>query len=141
MMKNLLTKLFTLCIGLALLFGCANTNENTDPPENNSTATEQTNEANEEVVIITISKDEGAEVLSEKEVAIEDGTILMDVMKENFDIEENGGFISAIDGVEAKEEDKMFWAISVNDEMAEVGAAEYELTADDDVVFDLQSWE
>jgi hypothetical protein len=140
-MNQLLKRLFTLGMAITLLFGCSTANDNSAPSENDNAENQPTEEASEEVVTITISKDEGEEVLADKEVAMEDGAILMDVLKENFEIEEEGGFIQAIDGVVAEEDEKMFWAIIVNDEMAEVGAAEYELEANDHVEVDLQSWE
>lgn len=113
---------------------------NAEETENNVSAEEQ-----EETVVITISKDDGEEVITDKEIAIEEGDILIDVMEENFDIETeyDGTFITSIDGVapaEGEEEEKG-WVYFVNDEMALVGAAEYELTPGDEVTFDLQAWE
>ena len=50
--------------------------------------------------------------------------------------------VSSIQSKELSQEDeKKAWMFFVNDEMAEVGAADYELSPGDHVVFDLQSWE
>jgi len=65
----------------------------------------------------------------------------MDVLKENFDVEEDNGFVTAIDGVEQDVNAQIGWMYFVNDEMAMVGANEYELSPGDVVNFDLQSWE
>ena len=130
--------LFTIFTTLLLVVGCSN--ESTTPAEEEETVVETT-ESQEEVIKVTISKDEGEEVLSEKEIEIEENAILMDIMKENYDIEEDDGFITSIDGVAPEEGEEKAWMYFVNDEMAMVGAAEYELEAGDNVVFDLQAWE
>ncbi|WP_337020155.1 DUF4430 domain-containing protein [Oceanobacillus massiliensis] len=66
---------------------------------------------------------------------------MLDVMEDNFFIERDGAYITSIERVSASEEDKTAWMYFVNDEMATVGADEYELSPGDKVVFDLQSWE
>jgi len=137
--KKGLTYLLSLILAIGVLTGCGTTNE--APEMNNSTNNTETQEVNEDVIHVTISKDEGEEVLSEKEIAIEEGAILMDVLKENFDIEEDGGFVTSIDGVAPEEGEQVAWMYFVNDEMAMVGANEYELSPGDEVNFDLQAWE
>src|SRR5699024_2166828 len=108
----------------------------------NQTETRENNtksEANEEEqVSITISEDDGEEVRAEEKVDVEEGAILMDVLDENFDIEEDDGCITAIDGIENDEEEGKYWKYEVNDEMAQVGADEVEVSPGDDVVFDVQ---
>lgn len=132
-------QMITIMSMALLLFGCsANTPDTSNQTDSNTS--EQTAEQ-EAVVVITISQDEGEEVLSTKEVSISEGDILMDVMKAHFDIEEDGGFITSIDGIAPKEDEKKAWMFFVNGDMAMVGAAEYELSAGDKVTFDLQSWE
>lgn len=137
---NKFVKWITMLMLLFALSACGSqdnqTNNNSEEINN-----ETTEEVNEQTVSITISMDEGEETISEKEVPIEDGAILMDIMKENFDVEESDGFITAIEGVEQNEEEKKAWMYFVNGEMAPVGANEYELSAGDEVSFDLQSWE
>lgn len=134
-MKQVWMKIGTMFIVAGLLFGCAN-NNGTDNSEGDNTE-----EASEVPISITISEDEGDEVISEEDVDVEEGDILMDVMEDHYDIEEEDGFIHSIEGVAPEEEEERAWMYSVNDEMAEVGAAEYEVEADDDIVFDLQSYE
>ena len=145
-MNKWFMRLASLVMVIGLLMGCASDTNDQDGTNNNQSEQQNQNDANssevaEEVVVITISKDHNEEVITEKEVAIEDGEILLDVMKENFDIEEEGGFISSIDGVEQDIDAQMSWMYFVNDEMPPVGAAEYELSVGDQVNFDLQAWE
>lgn len=130
--------LFSIITSLVLITGCAANDVN----NNNTNNDKVNNEVVEETTItISITKDEGEETLSEKEVEIEEGDILMDVLKEHYNIEEDGGFITEIDGVGPEADEQVAWMYFVNDEMAPVGANEYELKADDHVNFDLQAWE
>lgn len=145
-MKNILVRIMSLLVVVGLLVGCGtdNNNELATQPANNET--EETNnnlsaEEAEQTVSITISKDEEAEIIVEKEIEIEENDLLMDVMKENFDIEEEDGFIHSIEGIAPLEDEEKAWMYFVNGEMAMVGAAEYELSPGDEVSFDLQAWE
>ncbi|MFD1039494.1 DUF4430 domain-containing protein [Virgibacillus byunsanensis] len=127
-MNKMFFKLTALLLVFGLLMGCASDDTSSS-------------EENEGSVDITISKDNGEEIVTEKEVPIEDGAILMDVMQENFDIEEDEGFITSIEGEAPEEGEQKAWMFFVNDEMGAVGANELELQVDDRVTFDLQAWE
>ncbi|WP_156289265.1 DUF4430 domain-containing protein [Oceanobacillus salinisoli] len=142
-MKMWKIPLMTLLLLMGVLAGCAS--EESDETENNAststTNSSQTEEVAEDHVRITISVDNGAEFITEEEIPIEEGDILLDVMEEHFYVEHEGGFITSIERVEASEEEQTAWMYFVNDEMPTVGAAEYELSSGDKIVFDLQSWE
>lgn len=145
-MNKWFMRLSSLLMVIGLLVGCASDTNDQEVTNNNQTEQNQNNDQNtseitEENITITISKNHNEEVLTEKEVAIEEGAILLDVMKENFEIEEDNGFITSIDGVEQDLDAQMSWMYFVNDEMAPVGAGEYELSVGDTVNFDLQAWE
>ncbi|KGX85953.1 DUF4430 domain-containing protein [Pontibacillus litoralis] len=127
---------FVLMLGLA---ACGQTTE--EDAGSSAENTEQSAEQSEESVQVVISKNKGEETLTDKTIEIEEGQTVYDVMANHFDIEDNNGFITSIDGVVAKEEEKQAWMYSVNDESAEVGAKDYELKAGDKVTFDLQKWE
>ncbi|HLS66639.1 MAG TPA: DUF4430 domain-containing protein [Pseudogracilibacillus sp.] len=139
-MKQSLLRFLYVFAAVLLITGCSTAN-NTEEAEVETTETAEQEEVVESVITVTISEDEGEIVHDEKEIEIEEGAILMDVLKESFDIEEEDGFITAIDGIQADEGEQRGWMYYVNDEMAMVGAAEYELEEDDHVVFDLQAWE
>lgn len=123
-----------------ILVGCAdqnnNNSNNASEIDNNDTNQEQ----NEAIIVVTLSKDDGDEVMSEEEVTINEGDILLDIMIEDFDAKHDNGFITSIDGIEADDPNEEGWLYYVNDEEAPVGAAEYELSADDKVRFDFQKW-
>jgi hypothetical protein len=137
-------KLFSVMLALVVLVGCGNgeANNTQKNQENNNNNTESSEQQEEATITVTLTKNKEAEVLEEQELVIKEGNILLDVMKENFDIEEKEpGYIIAIEGIVADEAESMFWALSVNGEMSMVGAAEVELKNGDSVNFDLQSWE
>ncbi|MCM3396593.1 DUF4430 domain-containing protein [Oceanobacillus profundus] len=142
-MKKWIFQFAVIVMSVGLLFGCSsdeNTNQNTSVSTNNSS---QSEEVAEDSVRITISINEGEEYVTEEVIQIEEGDILMDVMEENFYIEtaHDGQYITSIERVAASDEEKTAWMFFVNDEMATVGASDYELSPGDVVVFDLQPWE
>lgn len=152
MSRRILMTVFALLSALFLMTGCGADNGDANNINNNSTnnvtnnennANETENESEDAVVEVefTISKDEGEEVIETKTIEIEEGDVVLDVLKDNFDVEENDGFVTSINGVSEDPDNQIGWIYFVNDEMAMVGAAEYELKADDQVNFDLQSWE
>ncbi|UFT97663.1 DUF4430 domain-containing protein [Radiobacillus kanasensis] len=134
--KSLLALLFAALV----LVGCGQ--DSTDNAENNQEDKENTEQMEkQEVVTVVISKDNGAEVVTEKEIPIEEGTTVLGVMKENFEIEESDGFITSIEGVSQDDKNGKYWMYTVNEEMAKVGAAEYKLEPGDQVTFDLHAME
>ncbi|WP_079530163.1 DUF4430 domain-containing protein [Halobacillus hunanensis] len=90
---------------------------------------------------IELSKNKGEKVLANKEVTVEKGTVLMEVMKNNFEVAEKDGFITGIKGITASEEEQKAWMFTINGESSMVGANKYEVKQGDEIVFDLQSWE
>lgn len=147
-MKKWLTYLSAMFLALGLLTGCSNGADEGDiSEENNTNTTVSTNESSgkedlaEDEVRITISIDNGKESVAEEVVQVEEGDILMDVLKDTFYVEEDGGFITSIERVENDDEEGKYWMFFVNGEMAEVGAGDYELTGGEDIDFDLQAME
>ncbi|MFD1360590.1 DUF4430 domain-containing protein [Lentibacillus salinarum] len=136
-----------LLVVIGLMTGCGAGEENQTESNNGNlqTATNENTdgELSEDEIRITISQDNGKEYIDEKEIAIEEGAILMDVLQENFyvETEEDGQFITSIERVSAEEDEQKAWIFEVNGEKANVGAAEYELSPGDNVTFDYQAWE
>lgn len=94
-------------------------------------------------VEVTISVTEDGELIEngEQVVEVEEGALLLDVMKENFEIEETDTFINAINGVEQDANANKWWLFDVNGEMAQKGAAETELKAGDLIEWKLEAYE
>jgi hypothetical protein len=130
-------------LAAVLLFvGCgADDNNEEGAVSTNDTEQNEDNEAAEDTVLITISIDEGSEYVDEKEIPVEEGDILMDVMKQNFYVEEEGGFITSIERVSAEDDEDKGWIFFINGETAMIGAEEYELSPGEEITFDFQAWE
>ncbi len=147
-MNKWLLRFATVLLLIGIMAGCSSGADSSDTSSKDESAQtgkqtgdQNNSEQSEDVVVITISKDDGEEVIDEKEVPIEADAILMDILKENFDVEEDQGFITSVEGIAPKEDEEKAWMYFVNGEMAPVGANEYELEPGDEVTFDLQAWE
>lgn len=116
-----------------------NEHSNTSVSTNESSGEDQ--ELAEDEVRLTITIDEGNQYVSEEIVQIEEGDILLDVMKDAFYVEEDSGFITSIERVSDDEDEGKYWMYFVDGEFAAVGAGEYELNGGEEITFDLQSTE
>lgn len=85
----------------------------------------------------TITLNEEGKELSSKELTFTEGDFLQEVMEEHFDIIEESGMVSSIDGHASDAAKKKYWLYEVNGEMPSVGAKEFELNEDDVVVWNL----
>jgi len=125
-----------------VLYGCSTT-ETADTSSEAIVSSEAVSSEAKATVAATISLTDGGTVIadSEKTVEVEAGTNLLEIMKENYEIEEAEGFITVIDGhsqVEASEETKAkYWLFDINGEPAMVGANEVELQEGDVIVWNL----
>ncbi|MBU5593825.1 DUF4430 domain-containing protein [Amphibacillus sp. MSJ-3] len=129
-------KLFLpLMLATNILFACGST----DPNNNGGQSTQS--EVQQLQIELIISQEHGEEILAEEELEVEEGSTLMDILKDNFDIEEDNGFITAINGIKAEEDEPYAWMYTINGEMASVGAADYKVENGDVIEFDFQSWE
>lgn len=72
----------------------------------------------------------------DKTVELSSGKSLLAAMKEQYEVIEDEGYITSIEGYEQSQEDNIYWLYEINDEFAQVGAADYTLE-DGDVI----SWE
>lgn len=130
-----------LLLTATFIIGCSSDSTN---DSNTNQQTEQSTKQEESKVTIQISKDDGDETISENEFTFSDGDILMDVLKENYDVETDasGSFIVGIDGIKPSEDDKdeKGWIYTVNGEMPSVAADDYKLKDGDFVNFDFQAW-
>jgi len=141
LLKNIGSILFVVIFSFSLV-ACQGTSQENSEPSNENNGTETADNAIE-AVTVTISKNNGEETLETKEVEIEEGQTVMDVMNEYFELETafDNTFITGINGTVADEAKKESWFYSVNGEEAMVGATEYKLNPGDKVEFDLHQWE
>lgn len=135
-----LRKLFLLLTTGLVLTGCAT--DTTDAPEDTSSAdVESVEEAEEITATIDIVIDGESLADLSKEVTVPEGTYLLDVMHEEYDVVDDGGFLSSIGGYEQDVAAERYWMYYTNDEMPSVGAAEYELEEGDQIEWRLEDSE
>ena len=66
---------------------------------------------------------------------------LMEILKDNFTVIEDKGFLNGVDGLVANPDDKEFLSIYVNEEMAMTGATDIYLNNGDTVKISIENWE
>lgn len=134
-----------MLLTFALLTGCGSDNTEEDANSNTTVSTNESSGEDSEVaadeVRLTITIDNGKENVIEDVVQVEEGDILLDVLKDTFYVEEDNGFITSIERVSEDGDEGKYWMYFVDGEAATVGAGEYELNGGEEIVFDLQSME
>ena len=112
------------------IVGCSSEQDAADTSE----ATSQTSQAQEEITATVEIEDED-QTVDEKEIEATTDETLMEVMQDNFDIEEDSGMITTIEDIEQDEGENMYWTYTINEEMVNTGADETTLEDNDQVVF------
>lgn len=74
-----------------------------------------------------------------KTVTVEQGDSVMDVLEDHHRVEEEGGMVTAINGVSQDPAAKTYWMYKVNDKMAEVGAEDLEVQEGDTIEFYMET--
>lgn len=113
-MNKIKLGLATLATGTLFLVGCTTEEPTTKPTEE---------VAQSEEFVMEVVTDE--EVVTSESLVTDGETNLLDLTKDNLDVVEEDGFITAIEGIEQSESDNKYWVFEVNDEMVNVGAEEY----------------
>ena len=119
------------CI-LLLMSGC--TTVDSSKEENQQSKTEQTQQKQQTTTIII---QEDGKQLSSKTVSFKTGANLLTVLKENFAIEEEQGFITSIDGHKQDKQKQKYWTFTIDGKSATKGAKEIVLKKNQPIVFDL----
>ncbi|WP_035051844.1 DUF4430 domain-containing protein [Carnobacterium pleistocenium] len=88
-----------------------------------------------ETLSIVISLEQDGEKVEDttKELEVEEGTTVLDSLKEQYEVIENDGYVVSIEEMEIDEKLGKYWMYEVNNEEAAVGAADYELKDGDQV--------
>jgi hypothetical protein len=98
-------------------------------------------------VRVTLTRHFGRELLKDEEVSVRSSGSAMDALLQVAEVETSygGGFIHAVDGLASGYtgigSEKTDWFFYANGQMADVGAAEYEIREGDWLVFDYHSWD
>ncbi|MER2181774.1 MAG: DUF4430 domain-containing protein, partial [Desemzia incerta] len=112
--------------------------------EAESTAATSSTQASsvEATVAVSFSFEEDGKEMTDlaKEVDVQEGQNVLDVLKENYEVVEEGGLVSSIEGYEQVEKESKYWLYSVNDEQPTVGASDYILEEGDEVKWSLNGY-
>lgn len=112
--------------------GTIDTTSNTETVDTSASVAEEMYAVSVDIVV------DGEEVPElSKELEVESGLTLMEVMKNHYEIEEDGGFLQAIEGYEQSEEENLWWVYQLNGEDGMVGASEYEVEDGDSIIWAL----
>ncbi|WP_312541135.1 DUF4430 domain-containing protein [Enterococcus sp.] len=124
-----------------LLVGCAKPSiDGTDATMEASSAEKSATQRSAEISFVN-KTDEEASSLTDKTVTFDEGTTLMSIMKDNFDLVEDQGMITSIDGLAQDESNGYYWTYTINDEMINTGANDTFLGENDKVVFTYEKFE
>ena len=99
-----------------------------------------TSSSSKDTATITLDFENDKKIDETKKVTINKDQTLLDALKENFKVDEKGGFITAIDGKKQDEAAKKYWMFDISGKMADKGAADIQLKKGDKVAFYLGSF-
>ncbi|MGV3293970.1 DUF4430 domain-containing protein [Streptococcus pluranimalium] len=119
-MKKML-KPVILASSLFLLAACAKDDANKKPES-------------DEVKVTVSVKPEG-EKAEKKEVIVDQDDSVLDALDEAFDVEDDDGFVTEIDGHKQNPAKNLYWMYKVNDKMATKGAEENIVKNGDQIEF------
>lgn len=135
-MKRIYSILLSLILVITLV-SCTEDNNKKTVDTSNDKQIKLTENVFKEISTTIILK-EGDNEISKKNFTIKFGENLLNVLKDNFEIEEIDGFITSIEGKSQDEKESIYWMYTINGESANVGAGDYELKDKDIIVFTLE---
>ena len=98
------------------------------------------NQTKEMITIVSSLEQDGKEVDgATKKMEVEEGTTVLEVLKDQYEVVEEGGYIVSVDGMKQDEEARKYWMYEVNDKEPTVGAAEYVVKDGDQVKWALNA--
>ncbi|WP_239254740.1 DUF4430 domain-containing protein [Listeria ilorinensis] len=86
---------------------------------------------------ITVTKNKGTEEIATQKIKADQGMSLFTIMKEYFEVEDEDGFITSINGVSQNESAGEYWLFEVNGEMSPKGAKDVFPKNGDQISWDL----
>lgn len=84
-------------------------------------------------IVIALEEDGKKVDTATKKLEVSEGTSVLEALKKEYEVVEEGGFIASIEGMKQDDEVGKYWMYEVNNTEATVGAAEYELQDGDEV--------
>lgn len=92
----------------------------TSQTDTTQTESSQSQKQTEKTVTLTLIEDE--KEISSSEVSVSEDQTVLEILKENFDVKEDGGFVTEIDGKEQDAKANKYWMYYINDKEADKGA-------------------
>lgn len=92
----------------------------TSQTDTTQTETNQSQKQTEKTVTLALIEDE--KEISSSEVSVSEDQTVLEILKENFDVKEDGGFVTEIDGKEQDAKANKYWMYYINDKEADKGA-------------------
>lgn len=131
-------KLMLLVSSAVLVTACGSNNQETE----SSSATSSEVSSVETAITVSFTFEEDDKEIADlaQEIDIEEGQTVLEALKENFEVVEEGGLVSSIEGHEQDETESNYWLYTVNDEQPTVGAADYVLKDGDEVKWSLNGY-
>lgn len=140
-MKKFLQSLVVLA-GVLVITGCSAPAKETTTISSTVESSVVTSSEKAQTLKVSIVLSEDGKEFSNAELEVKEGSTVMEALQEKYDVVEDKGFITTIDGKEQNVDgNNKWWMYTVNGEMANVGAAEYKLKDGDKVEFDLSKYE
>ena len=106
--------------------------------ENTTTATSSSQKQTELNVTVTLIEDE--KEITSKEVTASEKDSVLDILKANFDVKEDGGFVTSIDAKEQDTKANKYWMYYINDKEADKGAADMTVSDSDKIEWRLNEF-
>lgn len=132
-----LKKFALILLSGLVLTACGGTDTAEAPSEKGQVPVTQEVEAQKTVTFKIVTADT---VLAERELEFEEGDTVLETLEKHFDVEATDGFVSSIEGATQSKDDQLYWMYYVNGEMADVGAADYQLSSGDLVEWRLEDF-
>ena len=127
-MKKIIYSLLAMSVSVLMLTSCSTTNTPSTSNQKEEVKTSQK---------ATITLPENGQNFLKKEVTFKKGETLLTILKQNFEVEENDGFITSLEGHSQDEKNQTYWMFTVDGKSATTGAKEIELNNGQSVIFNL----
>lgn len=131
-------KLILLASSALLVTACGSSSQEADSKPAASTESSVV----ETTVSVSFSFEEDGKELADlaKETEVQEGQSVLEALKENYEVVEEGGLVSSIEGHEQVEKESKYWLYTVNDKQPTVGASDYILEEGDEVKWSLNAY-
>ena len=131
-------KLILLASSALLVTACGSSSQEADSKPISSTESSVV----ETTVSVSFSFEEDEKELADlaKETDVQEGQSVLEALKDNYEVVEDGGLVSSIEGHEQVEKESKYWLYTVNDEQPTVGASDYILEEGDEVKWSLNAY-